>query len=536
MKKLYLSIFAIALTATSLQAQFTNLWKKMANGVDYSWFSSSTNANNVASLAYNPATDKLLVSNRNSQVYIINAATGAQEGTLNLTGLGSESFKFNKIRVTDDGVIYGISLVTGAGQCKIYRWDNQTAVPSLCADFTVTERCGDAFGLAGTGTNTVLYASGSGTTANAFNIYILNTTNGSNFSVESKVTMTSSPTTNQQWANRTVEPETVGLNSAIWIKGGGYNARKISVGANVGGVRSGTVVTTIADGTASGQASLNYGGMKLVTLSTGLKYLGFAGGNTAATGTTMRLLNVTDEANITTYGTDVLVDAASYSTNSNGTGDVAYKNNNDASYTVFSLSTNNGIWASKSGFTLPVELTAFTAALKKDGVQLNWTTATEITNKGFDVERSLNGTTFSAIAFVRSKAEGASNAAIQYTFVDNRAVKGTVYYRLKQIDNDGRSRYSPIEKVFVAANEGFSIASLGNPVKESIRLQVNNTSERTVQLQVTTSTGAVVYNRQVKLAAGEVNITVPVSGAATGLLFVTVSDKENKQVLRIVKQ
>jgi hypothetical protein len=348
--------------------------------------------------------------------------------------------------------------------------------------------------------------------------------------------MTSSPTANQQWANRTVEPESVGVNSAIWIKGGGFTAKRITVGANVAGVRTGTVATTIADGTGSGQAAISYGGMKYVTLSTGMKYLGFAGGNNSTSGTTMRLLNVTDPATITTYGTDALTDAASYTTNSNGTGDVAFKNNGDDTYTVFSLSTNNGIWASKSGYSLPVKLSAFTATLKTDCVQLNWSTATEVNNKGFDVERSVNGKDFSSIAFVKTKAEQGNAAGLNYTFIDGRNVKGTVYYRLKQTDNDGVYSYSTIEKVSMANNASFTVSAMGNPVKDDIVLAVNTSSARTVQLQVTGASGVIVYARQVALQVGESTLTIPASGVGSGMLFVTVTDGESKQVIRLVKQ
>ena len=187
MKKMYTLILGIILSFVGYAQPLTSQWVKLANATDYAWF---TNDNNVASIAYNPATDRLLVSKRNDRIFIVNPATGAEVGQLNTTGWGAESFKANKIRVTSDGVIYAISLATGAGQCKIYRWADQASTPTLCADFTVTERCGDAFGISGTGNNTILYASGSGTTSNAINIYMLNTVNGLNFFVESNINIT----------------------------------------------------------------------------------------------------------------------------------------------------------------------------------------------------------------------------------------------------------------------------------------------------------------------------------------------------------
>ena len=201
MKKLYVLLVFCTLF-TQIQAQpFTQNWKKLANATDYAWF---TNDNNVTTLAYNPVTDKLLVAKRADRIFVINPATGTQEDTLSTRGaaIGTEGLKYNKIRVTSDGVIYAISLQTGAGIARIYRWASQTDTATLAAAFPVTERVGDAFGLSGSGANTVLYASGSGTFNNAFSIYILTTTDGRTFTRESKVTMTSAPTTNQQWATR----------------------------------------------------------------------------------------------------------------------------------------------------------------------------------------------------------------------------------------------------------------------------------------------------------------------------------------------
>ena len=535
MKKFYAFLVIFFAAAIAAQAQpFTSQWKKLANATDYVWFNGTDNG--VTSLDYNSVTDKLLVSKRNDRIFIINAATGAEEASLNTTTVGTESFKYNKIRVTSDGVIYAISLATGAGQCKIYRWANQAAIPTLCADFAVTERTGDAFGLSGTGINTVLYASGSGTTANAFNIYILNTTNGTDFFSESKVTMISSPTTNQQWANRTVEPAGTGVNSPIWIKGGGFNARKITVGANVGGVRSGTVVTTVTDGVGNGEASIGYGGMRLLNATNGNKYLGFGGGNNSNAGVRVKVLNVTNEAAITTYGIDSLYDPANYVANGNGSGDVDYKANLDGTYTVFQLSTNNGIQATKSDATiLPVELVRFSAISKNKAALLNWTTASEANNVGFHIEKSLNGTDFSSIGFVKSKAvQGISGQQITYDFEDVRLTAKS-FYRLKQVDQDGRFTYSTIAIVKVSISKQFVVSNLLNPIGDNIRLIVNSTTASTLQVQVTDAAGVTVISRQVRVSAGDTNVEIPATKLTPGMYYIVVKDQENKQVIQIIK-
>ena len=100
---------------------------------------------------------------------------------------------------------------------------------------------------------------------------------------------------------------------------------------------------------------------------------------------------------------------------------------------------------------LPVELSSFTTkVLKGSGVQLNWRTETEISNYGFEIERSENPKSeiqnpqFEKIGFV--EGNGNSNSPKDYSFTDN-VMGGKYSYRLKQIDTDGSFEYSKIIEV-----------------------------------------------------------------------------------------
>jgi hypothetical protein len=92
--------------------------------------------------------------------------------------------------------------------------------------------------------------------------------------------------------------------------------------------------------------------------------------------------------------------------------------------------------------TLPVELTSFTSTVNKNGVTLKWSTATEINNYGFNVERRVVNSTSSwaKIGFVAG--HGTSNATIAYSYTDAGLASGSYAYRLKQIDNGGAFKYS----------------------------------------------------------------------------------------------
>lgn len=84
----------------------------------------------------------------------------------------------------------------------------------------------------------------------------------------------------------------------------------------------------------------------------------------------------------------------------------------------------------------PVELIEFSAhQLTDDSIELSWQTAQEINNNGFEIERSTNGSSFTAIAFVNGA--GNSSAGRSYSFNDLNPPDGLLFYRLKQIDFDG---------------------------------------------------------------------------------------------------
>ena len=114
-----------------------------------------------------------------------------------------------------------------------------------------------------------------------------------------------------------------------------------------------------------------------------------------------------------------------------------------------------GIWGAwKFVFItpVPVELTKFAAYADGDKVILNWSTATEIDNYGFDIERSIDYKEWQKIGFV--EGHGNSNSPKQYSFTDKNPFGGGKFqYRLKQIDTDGKFEYSNVVELEIIPNE-----------------------------------------------------------------------------------
>ncbi|MFZ2904901.1 MAG: T9SS type A sorting domain-containing protein [Cyclobacteriaceae bacterium] len=95
---------------------------------------------------------------------------------------------------------------------------------------------------------------------------------------------------------------------------------------------------------------------------------------------------------------------------------------------------------------LPIELVNFTASPVENSIHLNWTTASELNNDYFTVERSADGETFSTVG-EKIKGAGTTNQARSYNLVDQSPLYGTSYYRLKQTDFDGTFSFSKIISV-----------------------------------------------------------------------------------------
>lgn len=91
---------------------------------------------------------------------------------------------------------------------------------------------------------------------------------------------------------------------------------------------------------------------------------------------------------------------------------------------------------------LPVELAYFAGMWKDQNINLFWRTASEQNNKGFEVQKSKDGNTFEKIGF--TKGNGTTVDVTNYNFIDRSPSNGINYYRLKQIDFDGKFEYSKI--------------------------------------------------------------------------------------------
>ena len=183
---------------------------------------------------------------------------------------------------------------------------------------------------------------------------------------------------------------------------------------------------------------------------------------------------------------------------------------------------------------LPVELTAFSAQVSGKTVNLNWETATEVNNYGFNVERRPEAGDWSTVDFV--EGHGNSNSIKHYSFTDNVSLSGKYSYRLKQVDIDGMYEYSNLIEVTVGTPSKFEVAqNYPNPFNPTTTISFSLPQKENVQVIVYNSLGEIVktlVNQDLEVGIHSYNFDASTLGS--GVYYYKVTAGKNIQTNKMI--
>lgn len=189
----------------------------------------------------------------------------------------------------------------------------------------------------------------------------------------------------------------------------------------------------------------------------------------------------------------------------------------------------NGMFTTDLSALLPVELSYFEASKQGRNVLLSWRTASEQNSDYFDIEHSSDGLAFTSVG--RRNGSGTSNEPREYTFVHNRPVSGLNYYRLKQVDFNGKFSYSDITSVLMTATptrqKRLNISP--NPFDNELTINWMDDKQRNeVWITISDLSGRNRY----ELYRGTVNRSITLSTAqlnlSRGMYVLTVQEGKSK--------
>ena len=191
--------------------------------------------------------------------------------------------------------------------------------------------------------------------------------------------------------------------------------------------------------------------------------------------------------------------------------------NNITSFSEFAIG--------RSDFALPIELTNFNAKIQDHTVKLEWTTATEMNNDFFTIERSADAFNFDAIQTI----QGAGNSMhpIQYNAYDFSPLSGESYYRLRQTDFDGKSTVSKMVPVNFSNGDNTINFSIINNV-----LSVNSVQGNPISVSIYDVTGKLLIQKEAKEGSLKISLNTLTSRQ---LYFLTIHSADKVETGKFVK-
>ncbi len=174
---------------------------------------------------------------------------------------------------------------------------------------------------------------------------------------------------------------------------------------------------------------------------------------------------------------------------------------------------------------LPVALITFTAKATTEGALINWSTATELSNDKFIIEKSLDGKTFSKLTEVAAKGSG------NYSYTDKN-LSTSAYYRLVQVDLGGKiTVYN--DMVRYVSTLGQSVSVYPNPTVSFVNINLNTIANDVINVRVTDGLGKQINNIT---EVGNQSIKIDLRNQKAGVYFIQLTKNNEVSYHKVVKQ
>lgn len=181
--------------------------------------------------------------------------------------------------------------------------------------------------------------------------------------------------------------------------------------------------------------------------------------------------------------------------------------------------------------SFPVEFSAFVAhQVSEIWVELSWTTASELNNDVFEVEKSLDGTLFQSIGNV--KGAGTTTESHSYSFDDHTRMAAVNFYRIKQTDLDGSFSYSEVRELKIDKGMELNMNVYPNPASNTLTLSTRTKidSDTKYDISIMNLSGQVLWQKLTQLSQDQV---IGLQGVPAGIYLISVTDIDNGNTMSL---
>ncbi|MBL7817073.1 MAG: T9SS type A sorting domain-containing protein [Saprospiraceae bacterium] len=193
-----------------------------------------------------------------------------------------------------------------------------------------------------------------------------------------------------------------------------------------------------------------------------------------------------------------------------------------------------GLRVCVNNIVIPVEMVDFKAKPFKNRIQLNWQTAAEQNNKGFEIQRSIDPlSSFTTIGFV--KGQGNSSKLTDYQYSDENVRLGTTYYyRLRQLDFEGKEMFSKVEAANLDLETVWDIAIEPNPTESVLNVEILGKVKQAISLDLYSIDGKLLLSKTIQ--TDHTKVALDLAPLSSGIYMLKCHAGTNYFVKKVVKK